>query len=82
MDEPRLFTAAELAARLGVAVETVYRMCKTHEWPHSRIGRLYRFTEDHYQAIIATTVAEPRRPRTQRENITRLLASMSRPAEH
>lgn len=71
-DEP-LLTAGALATRLAVSIETVYRQCKTGKWPHSRIGRLYRFTEEHYQAIIATPKALQPKPRTQRENITRLL---------
>ncbi|MDQ0679107.1 excisionase family DNA binding protein [Arthrobacter pascens] len=77
MDDSPLLTAADLAAELHVNVETVYKMCKSGKWPHSRIGRLYRFTEDHYQAIIGPTAAPDRRRRTQRENIARLLRSTS-----
>lgn len=82
MDDARLLTAAELAAKLGVSVETVHRMCQARKWPHSKIGRLYRSTDGHYQQIIATPMATPQRPRTQRENIARLLASTSPPTEH
>lgn len=67
-----LMTAADLAAKLGVTAETVHRMCRARKWPHSRIGRLYRFTDEHYQIITATPVA-PQKPRTQRKNIERLL---------
>ncbi|QCB97099.1 DNA-binding protein [Arthrobacter sp. PAMC25564] len=74
-----LMTAAEVAAKLKVNVETVYKMCKTGRWPHTKIGRLYRFTEEHYQAIIATPAMPEQRPRTQRENIARLLHSTSYP---
>jgi excisionase family DNA binding protein len=69
-----MLTAADLAARLNVSKELVYRMCRTHKWPHSRIGRLYRFSEEHYEAIIATPAVPERKPRTQRENVARLLA--------
>ncbi|WP_104141022.1 helix-turn-helix domain-containing protein [Arthrobacter sp. ZGTC131] len=72
-----LITAAELATRLNVSVETVHRMCRSHRWPHCRIGRLYRFTEEHYQAIIATP--EPPEPWTKerRDNIGRMLRKSS-----
>jgi excisionase family DNA binding protein len=73
MDE-KLLTAQELAAKLDVDPETVRRMCKTGKWPHTKIGRLYRFTEDHYQAITAPPVVE-QKPRTQRKNIAHLLRS-------
>ena len=69
----RVLTAVDLAARLNVSVETVYRMCRARKWPHSRIGRLYRFTEEHYQAIIAVPDPPLVPPRSQRENIARLL---------
>ncbi len=68
-----MLTSADLAARLNVSTEMVYRMCRTHQWPHSKIGRLYRFTEGHYQAIIATPTLPQPKPRTQRENIASLL---------
>lgn len=70
--DEKLLTVAELAAKLDVEPETVRRMCRSHKWPHSKIGRLYRFTDEHYQAIIAPPAA-PQRPRTQRKNIERLL---------
>lgn len=75
MDDAPMLTAADLASRLNVSAEMVYRMCRTHQWPHAKIGRLYRFTEEHFQAIIATPEIPERKPRTQRENIARLLRS-------
>ena len=74
MSDDKLLTAAELAAKLDIDAETVRRMCKAGKWPHTKIGRLYRFTEDHYQAIIAPPVTE-QKPRTQRKNIAHLLRS-------
>lgn len=62
MDEPRMLTTAELADRLSVSAATVRAMCNSGKWPHARIGRLYRFSEEHYQAIIATP--EPAEPWT------------------
>ncbi|CAH0232170.1 hypothetical protein SRABI26_02677 [Arthrobacter sp. Bi26] len=69
-----LMSAGDLAAKLDVSVETVHRMCRARKWPHSKIGRLYRFTDEHYQIITATPAA-PLKPRTQRKNIERLLRS-------
>jgi excisionase family DNA binding protein len=72
-----LMTTAELAAKLSVSTHTVRRMCTEGKWPHTRIGRLYRFTEEHYQAIIATP--QPPEPWTKerRDNITRMLRKLS-----
>ncbi|WP_181034076.1 helix-turn-helix domain-containing protein [Arthrobacter sp. GMC3] len=67
-------TTTELAAKLNVSLDTVYRMCKSGKWPAAKLGRIYRFTEENYQAIIAPPAA-PQKPRTQRKNIERLLRS-------
>lgn len=67
-------TAAEVADKLKVSVETVYRMCKSGKWKATKIGRLYRFTPEQYQAITAPPAA-PQKPRNQRQNIDRLLRS-------
>jgi excisionase family DNA binding protein len=80
-DDAPMMTVADVAARLNVSTELVYRMCRSRKWPHSRIGRLYRFNEEHYQAIIATPALPERKPRTQRENIERLLRSVHLPDE-
>lgn len=72
--EAETLTAAEVAAKLKVEVETVYRMCRSGKWQATKIGRLYRFTPEQYQAITEPPVA-PQKPRTQRKNIERLLRS-------
>lgn len=72
--DEKLMTSAELAAKLDVSTETVHRMCRTRKWPHTKVGRLYRFTEDHYQQIIAPPQV-PQRSRTQRQRIDQLLRS-------
>lgn len=71
-----LITAAALAERLNVAVDTVYRMCRTGQLPHVKVGRIYRFTEDQYQAIIAPATKNPTMPRTQRQRISHMLGSI------
>ena len=70
--ESETLTAAEVADKLKVSVETVYRMCKSGKWQATKIGRLYRFTPEQYQAITKPPAA-PQKPRTQRRNIDRLL---------
>ena len=72
--ESETLTAAEVADKLKVSVETVYRMCKSGKWPATKIGRIYRFTPEQYQSIIEPPAA-PQKPRTQRRNIERLLRS-------
>ena len=72
--ESETLTAVEVADKLKVSVETVYRMCKAGKWPATKVGRLYRFTPEQYQRIIEPPAA-PQKPRTQRRNIERLLRS-------
>jgi excisionase family DNA binding protein len=74
MDADETRTAADVAAELKVNVETVYRMCRSGKWQAIKIGRLYRFTPEQYEAIITPPVT-PQKPRTQRKNIERLLRS-------
>lgn len=74
--DEQLITAAQLAKRLSVSLDTVYRMCQSGKWQAVRIGRSYRFTEDQYQAIITPPPAVEQKPRTQRRNIERLLRSI------
>jgi len=72
--DDKLLTTQEMAAKLDVDPETVRRMCKAGKWPHTKIGRLYRFTESHYQEITAPPAAQ-QKPRNQRQNIEKLLRS-------
>lgn len=68
---PASLTTTDIAERLNVDIETVRRMCRSGKWQATRIGRLYRFTEDQYLSIITPPPA-PQGPRTQRKNIERL----------
>lgn len=72
--EAETMTAAEVAAKLQVDTETVYRMCRSGKWQAMKIGRLYRFTREQYEAITTPPVT-PQKPRSQRQNIERLLRS-------
>lgn len=74
MDDKTL-TAAEVADKLKVSVQTVYRMCKAGTWQATKIGRIYRFTPEQYQNLTAPPAVAPAKPRTQRKNVERLLRS-------
>ena len=75
MDVTETLTPAEVAAKLNISVETVYRMCRTGTWQATKIGRIYRFTPEQYTSITAPASPAPAKPRTQRKNIERLLRS-------
>jgi excisionase family DNA binding protein len=40
----------EVAHRLNVHEQTIYRLARTTEFPARRVGRLYRIAEDELQA--------------------------------
>ncbi|NWN89220.1 MAG: helix-turn-helix domain-containing protein [Micrococcaceae bacterium] len=54
----RWWTTADLAGMLSVSEATVRRRAASGQWPHQRIGRLYRFTDDDIQEIKAKLTAE------------------------
>ena len=71
----KLMTSAELAAKFQVSTETVHRMCRTNKWPHVKVGKLYRFTQEQYETIV--TPPEPKQqPRTQRQRINQMLRTL------
>lgn len=47
----QLYTVQEVADRFRFTTETVWRKCRTNEWPHERIGRNYRFSEQNVKDI-------------------------------
>lgn len=56
----QLFTPEELAERLGVSLRMVREMYYTGTWPHLRLNkRTVRFTESHYEQIIAMSERRP-----------------------
>lgn len=75
MDQDARLTTEDVASRLNVTPETVRRMCRTNKWQAVKVGRLYRFTEEQYQAIISPPIA-PQETRSQRKNVSRLLRSI------
>lgn len=52
-------TVGELAALLRVCTDWVYRECRAHRLPHTRIARRIRFTEAHVQEILAAGEVRP-----------------------
>lgn len=49
----RHLTDDELAERIGKSKWFVQEQCKAKHWPHLRIGKSYRFTAAHVDAIEA-----------------------------
>lgn len=45
------WSVADLARMLNVSEPTVRRRARSGRWPHQKIGRLYRFTNDDIQEI-------------------------------
>lgn len=70
-----LMTTAEVARMLRVSEEMVRINCRSGKWPHTKIGRFYRFTKADYLAIITPPVVQ-QKPRTQRRRIDQLLRSI------
>lgn len=77
MDDTPMMTTADMAKRLNVSTDTVRRMCNAGKWPHARIGRLYRFTEEQYLSITAPPQAPEPWSKARREDIARMLTSLS-----
>lgn len=48
-----LLTDTDLADRYGKSRAFVQAQCRTKTWPHLRVGKSFRFTEDHVAAIDA-----------------------------
>lgn len=51
MTSEKWWSTADLAIMLGISEATVRRRASAGHWPHKRIGKLYRFTDDNIQAI-------------------------------
>lgn len=46
-----IYTADDVAKAFGVSREYVQQRCREKAWPHLRVGRRYRFTEDDFGDI-------------------------------
>lgn len=47
-----LFTPQQVATLTKLKVATVWKKCRTNEWPYTELGRHYRFTADQIEQII------------------------------
>lgn len=54
MSTTQLRTPDDLAETLRISPRQVIRRAATGEFPHLRLGRAFRFTDDHVAQIIAT----------------------------
>lgn len=54
-----LLTPDDMAERLGVPVSTVMGWNRTKRWPHVRVGRRYRWTEEQYADIVRRQIVTP-----------------------
>lgn len=59
MDEFKTCDAEVVATVFTVSVRTVWKKCRNGEWPHMKIGRLYRFSAEDIREI--TEITRPRR---------------------
>lgn len=76
MSATPLSTPDDLAQVLRISARQVTRRAATGEFPHLRLGRAFRFTDDHVAQIIAThEVAAAREPESPWGRITRRRAS-------
>ncbi len=59
MDSNRLLTHADLAERLNMPLSTVVQLRKSEGWPHYRLGKTVRFTEEQVREILARHLVTP-----------------------
>ena len=62
----RLLSAKETAARLGVAVDTLYRQREEWGLRAYRVGQALKFRERDIEAWLASVEVQPRYPRGER----------------
>lgn len=56
------YTAAETADMLGIGYDFLIKQCRAGKFPHHKLGRLIKFTDDDHRAILAATAVEPTAP--------------------
>ncbi|QRQ79105.1 helix-turn-helix domain-containing protein [Glutamicibacter protophormiae] len=47
----KLYSAEDIAEIFGCSLETVWRKSRTLEWPHMRLGRRFRYSEEDIRKI-------------------------------
>lgn len=58
-DSNHLLTHADLAERLNMPLSTVVQLRKSEGWPHYRLGKTVRFTEEQVREILARHLVTP-----------------------
>lgn len=53
-----LLTVGEIAAELRVSRATIWRLCRTGELPHLRVGSVYRIRRSDLDEYLARTQAQ------------------------
>lgn len=53
------YTATDLAERWDCSREMVLKLARSHRLGHLRVGRLYRFTDEHVAAFEASNEHKP-----------------------
>jgi excisionase family DNA binding protein len=64
--EPATYDSKEAAARLDVHIETLRAAVREGRWPHIRMNRHIKFTEDQIQQILKMYEVAPTPPKTPR----------------
>lgn len=75
MEDDDLLTVAEVAGRLGMGIDYVYRSIRTRRLPATKHGNTYRIRWADYQAFITPAPPATQSPRSRRERIKQLLRS-------
>lgn len=58
-------TDRDVAKKFGISWQQVQQRCKAGQWPHLRVGRLYRFTTKHVEQIERLHEITPAQPEAQ-----------------
>src|SRR5438067_1403927 len=58
--EVNFYTEAQLAKKMQVSVDTLQRLRRKHDLPHTLFGSIIRYTDEQV-ALIAETLERPRR---------------------
>lgn len=58
-------TDRDLAAHLGKSLGFVQAQCRSKAWPHLRVGKSYRFTDAHVNAIASLLEVAAKTPESQ-----------------
>lgn len=58
MSTAPLLTPIDLAAVLKLTVKKTLELRRLNDWPHVRLGRQIRFTEEQAQRIVASCIPE------------------------